>query len=155
MVKTKLPTIAIAGFPNVGKSTLLGKISSSKPEVAAYPFTTKGIMIGYFKKDSKKIQILDTPGTLNRLDKMNMIEKQAWLALKLVAKKIIYIFDLTEPFPLDLQEELYTKIKQLQKPVMIYLSKTDILEKEKVNKFKQKYRTAITDLEELKKIIKR
>jgi nucleolar GTP-binding protein len=148
VIKTKLKTIAIAGFPNVGKSTLLGKLSSSKPEVAAYAFTTKGIMIGY----CDKIQLLDTPGTLNRLDKMNMIEKQAWLALKYLAEKIIYVFDLTEPFPLLDQEKLYKKIKQFEKPVIIYLSKTDILEKEKIDKFKKKYKI-VTDINELKKLI--
>jgi len=153
IVKTKLPTIAIAGFPNVGKSTLLGKLSLSKPEVAVYPFTTKGIMIGYFQTDKNKIQLLDTPGTLNRIDKMNMIELQAWLALKYLAQKIIYIFDLTEPFPLVSQEELYKRIKQFQKPVIIYLSKTDMIEKGKINKFKNKYKKTITDIKELKKLL--
>ncbi|MBW2978466.1 50S ribosome-binding GTPase, partial [Candidatus Woesearchaeota archaeon] len=152
IIKTKLPTIAIAGFPNVGKSTLLGKLSSSKPEVQVYAFTTKGIMIGYMQKDKEKIQLLDTPGTLNRLDKMNMIEKQAWLALKLLAEKIIYIFDLTEPFPLADQEELYKRVKQFQKPIIIYLSKTDILEKSKIDKFKNRYKV-VTDIKELKKLI--
>jgi nucleolar GTP-binding protein len=148
VIKTKLKTIAIAGFPNVGKSTLMGKLSPSKPEVAAYSFTTKGIMIGYTPDN---IQLLDTPGTLNRVDKMNMIEKQAWLALNLLAEKIIYIFDLTEPFPLKDQEELYKRLKQLGKPIIVYLSKTDILDKEKVSSFKRRYKEALTDTGELKK----
>src|SRR3989338_437028 len=37
------PTVAIAGFPNVGKTTLLSKITTSKPEIAEYAFTTKHI----------------------------------------------------------------------------------------------------------------
>jgi len=33
-IKTNLPTIAIAGFPNVGKTTLLSKITDAKPKIA-------------------------------------------------------------------------------------------------------------------------
>lgn len=152
-IRKKLKQIAIAGFPNVGKSTLLSKISKSKPAIAAYPFTTKKTMIGYIEKDNKKIiQLLDTPGTLNRFNKMNYIEQQAFLIMKLVADKIIYIFDLTEPYPLKDQEKLLKRLKELKKPIIIYLSKTDILEKEKIEEFKKRYK-AITNIKELKKLI--
>jgi len=145
-IKKKYKQVAIAGFPNVGKSTLLSKLTSSKPEIAAYAFTTKGIMVGYFDD----MQLLDTPGTLNRFDKMNDIEQQAYLVMKLVAEKIIYVFDLTEPYPLKDQISLYERIKGLGKPVVIYLSKTDILDKGKVDEFKKKFK-AIDNIKELKK----
>ena len=151
VVKTSLYTIAIAGFPNVGKTTLLSKLTDSKPEINSYPFTTKGINIGYAEGRYEKIQVLDTPGTLNRFDKMNAIEKQAYLALKFLASKIIYVFDLTEPYPLEMQEKLFRQIKDTGKPVVVYLSKTDILDKEKVKQFKHKAMTA----EELKKDIEK
>ena len=146
-------TIAIAGFPNVGKSTLLSKISGAKPEIAAYAFTTKGLMMGTIKKDDKKIQLIDTPGTLNRFNKMNDIEKQAWLALKYVSDIIVYIFDLTEPYPVGEQEKLLKKIKELKKPVLIYLSKTDIIEKQAINDFLEKHKKAFADYKKLKKEI--
>ena len=151
-IKTGLKTVAIAGFPNVGKTTLLAKLTGSTPDIQPYAFTTKGINVGYIKKDGKKeFQILDTPGTLNRFEKMNNIEKVAFLALKMLAEKIIYVFDLTEPFPLDSQIKLYKKIKQLKKPTTIYLSKTDILDKEIVNEFSEEYK--IETLAQLKKSI--
>ncbi|MBW2966278.1 50S ribosome-binding GTPase [Candidatus Woesearchaeota archaeon] len=144
-IKKRYKQISIAGFPNVGKSTLLSKLTGSKPEIAAYPFTTKRIMIGYIDN----MQFLDTPGTLNRFNKMNAIEQQAYLVMKIVAEKIIYIFDLTEPYPLKDQIRLYERVKGFGKPVIIYLSKTDILDKEKINEFKKKYK-AISDIKELK-----
>lgn len=139
-IKTGAKTIAIAGFPNVGKTTLLFKLTGSKPDIQPYAFTTKGINVGYIKKDKEKIQFLDIPGTLDRFDKMNNIERVAFLALKMLAEKIIYVFDLTEPYPLKDQIKLFKQIKQLKKPVMIYLSKTDILKKEDVEEFSKKYK---------------
>jgi len=153
VIKTRLKQMAIAGFPNVGKTTLLGKLSKSKPEVAGYAFTTKKTMIGYIEEDGKKkVQLLDTPGTLNRLNKMNYIEQQAYFVMKMVADKIIYVFDLTEPYPIEDQIKLFERVKEFNKPVIIYLSKTDILDKEKVSEFKKKYE-CVDDFKELKKII--
>ncbi|MBW3015714.1 50S ribosome-binding GTPase [Candidatus Woesearchaeota archaeon] len=148
-IKTKLKTVAIFGFPNTGKTTLLSKLTSSKPEIASYAFTTKGINVGYMKKGHNKIQIIDTPGTLDRFDKMNSIEKQAWLALKYLADEVIYVFDITEPFPLKDQDELFRKMKRLGKPVHVYLSKTDVLKKEDIKKFRKDFLT----LEEIKEKI--
>ena len=40
-------TIVIAGYPNVGKSSFIRQVSSAAPEVASYPFTTKGVIVGH------------------------------------------------------------------------------------------------------------
>ena len=93
-VKTSAFTVVITGLPNVGKTTLLYKLTGSMPEINSYPFTTKGINIGYLKYGTKKVQLLDTPGSLTR-NRMNKIEKQAYLAVKYCADLIIYVFDLT------------------------------------------------------------
>jgi nucleolar GTP-binding protein len=148
VIKTDMFTVCISGFPNVGKSTLLSKLTVSKPEIQAYAFTTKRLNLGYAEMDGQKVQFIDTPGTLARPEKMNNIEKQAYLAIKYVADIVVYIFDLTEPYPLEEQRRLLEEIKKFRKPVIIYLSKTDILEKEEVDKFSQKQDsiTAITDL---------
>lgn len=149
VVKTSVRTIVIVGFPNVGKTTLLYKLTGSKPEINTYAFTTKGINIGYIGK--KEVQILDTPGTLNRFEKMNDIEKQAHLALKYLAKEIIYVFDLTELYPIEKQIKLYEKIKEEHKDVLIYLSKQDILKKEQKTEFKKKFK--FLSFKELKELI--
>jgi len=138
-IKDGYKTVAIFGFPNVGKSTLLSKLSSSKPEIAPYPFTTKKINVGYLKKGNTHIQLLDTPGTLDRFEKMNSIEKQAYLAIKYCADEIIFIFDVTEPFPLRKQEELLEHIEKFRKPILIYLSKTDVIDPNTAKTLKEKY----------------
>ena len=135
-IKTSLPTVVIAGFPNVGKTTLLYNLTGSKPEIQSYAFTTKGINQGFL---NNKVQILDTPGTLNRFDKMNNIEKIAYLAIKHCADILVYVFDLTEPYPLSDQIKLYETLKQEREDIIIYLSKSDLLSKDIVKSFRFKH----------------
>ncbi|MFH1212446.1 MAG: GTPase [Candidatus Woesearchaeota archaeon] len=134
-IKTSLFTICISGFPNVGKSTLLSKITTASPEIKEYPFTTKKLNLGYFEANHISVQVIDTPGTLNRLSVMNNIEKQAFLALKYLAHAIVYIYDLTEEYDIIDQHKLFDNTLKNDKKTMVYLSKTDILEKEAVERF--------------------
>ena len=95
-------------------------------------------MVGYLVSDEKKIQVLDTPGTLNRPNKMNEIEKYAWLAMKYAADEIIYIFDPTEQYPFDEQVKLYFRIKELGKKMVVYVSKCDLISREEKEEFVKK-----------------
>jgi len=151
-VKENMFNVCIAGFPNVGKSTILSQITPAKPEIANYAFTTKGLNLGYMKVGHEKVQVMDTPGTLNRFDAMNTVEKQAYLALQHVAHAIVYVFDITETStaPLDEQKELYERVLGYEKPVIIYLAKTDLLTKEEVSAFKKEYADVIISPMELK-----
>ena len=115
-----LPTVVIAGYPNVGKSSLLRCLSSAKPQIAQYPFTTKEIYVGHIKKKEKyvttKIQIIDTPGLLDRpITKKNDIEKQAVAALTHLADIIIFLIDPTETcgYSLDEQMHLLDQLKNM------------------------------------------
>lgn len=130
-----IPTVCIAGFPNVGKSTLLSKISSSTPEIKAYAFTTKKLNTGYFSHRLREYQLIDTPGTLARYDKMNLIEKQAYLAIKELSNLVLFVFDPTETYPLDDQKKLFEKVKGFGIPMRVYVSKTDIISDEDLKKF--------------------
>ncbi|XP_043461303.1 GTP-binding protein 10 homolog [Leptopilina heterotoma] len=57
--------IAVVGFPNAGKSTLLKAISRASPKVAEYPFTTVRPNIGIMGfKDLRKITVGDLPGLI-------------------------------------------------------------------------------------------
>ena len=126
-VSTILPTVCISGFPNVGKSTLLAKISSAKPDIQNYAFTTKALNIGYSQKDNLKLQFIDTPGTLNRPDKTNAIELSAYLALKYCPQLVVYVFDLSYEYSREDQLKLFERVKAFGKPVIVYFSKVDIL----------------------------
>src|ERR1043166_2959996 len=54
---------ALVGYPNAGKSTLLGKISAAHPKVAPYPFTTLHPIVGVIDFDGyRRASIADIPG---------------------------------------------------------------------------------------------
>ena len=146
-------TVALAGFPNVGKSTLLSKITSSRPRIANYAFTTKTLNTGYYEQGYEEVQVVDTPGTLARFERMNAVEQQAYLCLRYVADVIVLVLDPTETYAEEDQRRLLEDIKGHDKPLIIYLSKTDIAEKERTQEWRERYE-AITDPTKLKDAIK-
>lgn len=155
-----LYTVTIAGFPNVGKSTLMKKITGSNVEIQNYPFTTKGLMFSYlYYKETKAVQIIDTPGLLGR-EKNNGIEERAEIVLRDYCQSMVFVFDFTEScgYKVEQQLALLKKVSTEDKPVVLYLSKTDIYNEEdterKIEAMKslKKYKF-FTDSEELKKFI--
>ena len=56
--------IGLVGFPNAGKSSLLGRFTNARPKVAPYPFTTKIPNLGVLTVDESDIIIADIPGLI-------------------------------------------------------------------------------------------
>jgi nucleolar GTP-binding protein len=125
------PTIVVAGYANVGKSSFVARASSAKPLIAEYPFTTKGIMVGHFYFNRKRYQVIDTPGLLDRpLSERNQIERQAIAAIRHIGDVILFIIDPTETcgYTLQAQLNLLAEIKELiAVPVLVVANKADLL----------------------------
>jgi len=126
-----VPVVIIAGMPNTGKSTLLSRLSTKTPEIAPYPFTTRGLIIGHSELESVgKTQFIDTPGLLDRpLSRRNRIELQAIVALRHLGGIVVYLFDPSETcgYPLSDQISLYEDlIEQFSPDIIAVVNKLDL-----------------------------
>ena len=152
-VDPRLPTIVVAGYPNVGKSSLVKIISTAKPEISYYPFTTKKIIVGRFNYEQINIQIIDSPGLLDRsLDKRNKIEIQSILALNYLAKIIIFMIDPSEfcGYPIKRQISLLKNIMNIFSdiPFILIQNKIDLKKTpfDFENELNKKFKVFRTDL---------
>jgi len=124
------PTVVVAGYPNVGKSSFVNEVTNARGETASYPFTTRGIGVGHFDRDHIRYQIVDTPGLLDRPpEERNDIESQAVSALEHLADCVLFLVDasLDCGYPLDVQLELRVAVERQFEdvPVVTVCNKAD------------------------------
>lgn len=101
------PVVAVAGLPQVGKSTLVSAVSTAKPRSSPFPFTTREIVMGHVSLGFRRFQILDLPGILDRPpDDMNEIERKAFIAITEIADLILFLVDPSEDFYYGLESQL-------------------------------------------------
>jgi nucleolar GTP-binding protein len=90
-------TLLICGYPNVGKSSFINKVTRADVDVQPYAFTTKSLFIGHLDYKYLRWQVIDTPGILDHpLEEMNTIEMQSITALAHLKSCILYFMDPSE-----------------------------------------------------------
>ena len=134
-IDPKMPTIIVSGAPSTGKSTFIRSVSSAQPKVSPYPFTTKEIKVGHVILNSKKIQVVDTPGLLDRPpEDMNSIEQKAVAALRRLRGTALLLIDVSPSATLPIESQFkiidYLKSYLLNKPVYVGINKVDIADKD-------------------------
>ncbi|KAJ7545018.1 hypothetical protein O6H91_09G103200 [Diphasiastrum complanatum] len=138
VVHLHIPTLCLVGAPNVGKSSLVRVLSSGKPEVCNYPFTTRGISMGHIFVNSETFQVTDTPGLLRRPDdERNNLEKLTLAALNHLPTAVLYVHDLTGDCGTSVQDQfhIYQDIKRRfsDRPWIDVVSKADLLSLQQSN----------------------
>lgn len=124
-------TLLLCGYPNVGKSSFINKVTRADVEVQPYAFTTKSLFVGHMDYRYLRWQVVDTPGILDHpLEERNTIEMQAITALAHLRAAVLYVMDVSEQCGHSLEEqlELFKNIKPLfaNKPLIIVLNKCDV-----------------------------
>jgi nucleolar GTP-binding protein len=140
------PCVVVGGYPNVGKSSIVKLVSTNKKiEVQEYPFTTKELNLGNLeiqrRFDTIKIQIMDTPGILDRpMPSRNNIELKAILALRMISDLILFVFDPTPAcgYSLESQIDLYHEVhqnftKEGSTEIFIIINKMDLASDDEIN----------------------
>jgi nucleolar GTP-binding protein len=142
-------TLIITGFPNVGKSSFINKITRADVEVQPYAFTTKSLYVGHTDYKYLRWQVVDTPGILDHpLEDRNTIEMQAITALAHLRAAVLYFLDPSEQcgHTLDQQKKLFDSIKPLfnNKPLIVVSNKMDVIKR---SEFSQEQEEVFKEIE--------
>jgi len=127
-----LPTVALVGYTNAGKSTLLNALTDAGQVVADSLFTTldplnKSLQL----PNGENIVISDTVGFLNNLPHHLIEAFKATLEEAMEADLLIHVLDVVHPRVYEHAEAVFTVLKELgadEKPIITALNKIDLLD---------------------------
>ncbi len=121
--------VAIAGAPNVGKSTLLNQMLGEKISITSKkPQTTRNRILGVLHRPSSQFVFLDTPGVHKTTRLLNVRIVQIALSALGDADIVLVVVDVANSDP-DSETLLAKKIETLNRPVILVLNKIDLIEK--------------------------
>lgn len=123
-------TLLVCGYPNVGKSSFMNKMTRAEVEVQPYAFTTKSLFVGHMDYQYTRWQVIDTPGILDHsLEERNPIEMQSITALAHLHCAVLYFIDISCEcgYSIPQQVSLFQNISALfvNKPVLVVATKVD------------------------------
>lgn len=124
--------VCIIGCPNAGKSSLLSRLSSARPKVAEYPFTTRLPALGTFVDGSLKMTLMELPAIVKGSQQGKGFGKR-WLSHLKRARLLLFLVDVSSEEYSDSYNLLIGEISSfdeelLRKPQILVLNKTDLLE---------------------------
>jgi small GTP-binding protein len=122
--KTGDATVALVGFPSVGKSTLLNALTNADSEVGSYEFTTLDVNPGMLKYNGANIQILDVPGLIEGAAD-GKGDGQAVLSVVRTADLVVFVLSVFEIDQYErLSQELYdNKVRLDEDPPRVSVRK--------------------------------
>ena len=130
-----LADVGLVGFPNAGKSTLLSRISSAKPKIANYPFTTLTPILGVVNIGSTSFVAADIPGLIEGASQGVGLGHE-FLRHVMRTRVLIHVVDVSDMSDADPYENYKTicdelrnyDIRLAQKPQIVAANKVDMPE---------------------------
>lgn len=125
-------TLLLCGYPNVGKSSFMNKLTRANVEVQPYAFTTKSLFVGHMDYKYLRWQVIDTPGILDHpLEERNTIEMQSITAMAHIRACVLFFLDLSEScgYTIKQQVSLFESLRPLfsNKPLLLVCNKIDLV----------------------------
>ena len=146
-----LADVGLVGFPNAGKSTLLSVLTSAKPKIADYPFTTLKPNLGIVRyRDFQSFVIADIPGIIEGASQGKGL---GHYFLRHIERNSVLLFLVPADSP-NIVEEYHILLKELEKynpelldkQRLLAISKTDLLDQELQGLIEKELQAASLDL---------
>ena len=146
-----LADVGLVGFPNVGKSTLLKTLTSAKPKIGNYEFTTLKPNLGIVEyRDFKSFVLADIPGIIEGASEgrglghyfLRHIERNSVLLFLLSSESD----DIVKQYEVLLNELKKYNPELLDKQRLIAISKSDLLDEKQTSKIKKNISNKIKDV---------
>ena len=130
-----LADVGLVGFPNAGKSTLISRISSARPKIADYPFTTLTPHLGVVSlSDDRSFVVADVPGLIEGAHIGHGLGHR-FLRHVERTRVLVYVIDVSEASGRDPIEDFHTVRRELElfdaslleRPQLAVANKIDVL----------------------------
>ena len=137
-----LADVGLVGFPNAGKSTLLSAVSSAKPKIANYPFTTMEPSLGIVPyRDSQSFVMADIPGIIEGASEGRGLGLRF---LRHIERNSLLLFmvpgdtdDIKHDYEVLLNELRKFNPEMLEKHRVLAVTKSDLLDDELIEMLKE------------------
>ena len=141
--------MGLVGYPNVGKSTLISRISAARPKIADYPFTTLepnlGVVMAGQPPDEKSFVVADIPGLIEGAHSGAGLGTQFLRHIERT-RLLVHLVDVSDasgrPDPVKDVEVIMGELASLgaqldEKPMIMVAAKIDVANKDKLAKLKR------------------
>jgi GTP-binding protein len=159
LVLKTIADVGLVGFPNAGKSTLVGRITKARPKTAAYPFTTLQPQIGVIDYPDKagRLLLADVPGLIEGASENRGLGHRFLRHIERCSL-LLFLIDMAAVDGRDPREDFATLVSELelydtslmQKPRVVVANKMDLpAAKAKLAAFKRRHDVTVIPISSL------